>query len=68
MGAYAWYYNAGGGTYYWTPSYTMSATQFAMEVSRLIGRTISASDISVAKRQSELDAAEERSTEMIRIW
>lgn len=55
MGSYAWYYHADGRTYYWTESYSMSATQFAREVSRLTGKSLSASDISAASRQADID-------------
>lgn len=55
MGSYAWYYNAGNFTYYWTRSHVMSATQFAREVSKAIGKTLAASDISAADRQSDID-------------
>lgn len=55
MGSYAWYYNAGNRIYYWTESYTMSATQFAREVSHATGTTLSASDISAAERQADID-------------
>ena len=65
MGSFAWLYNAGNGIYYWTESYNMSTTQFAREVSRLTGKSLSASDISAANRQADLDAAERRSTQMI---
>lgn len=55
MGSYAWYYHADGRTYYWTESYNMSATQFAREVSRLTGKSLTASDISAASRQADVD-------------
>lgn len=55
MGSYAWYYHADDRVYYWTESYTMSATQFAREVSRLTGKSLSASDISAANRQADVD-------------
>ena len=58
MGSYAWYYNAGNSTYYWTRSYVMSATQFAREVSRMTGKNLSASDISAAERQADVDRLE----------
>lgn len=52
MGAnYAWYYNAGDRTYYWTESFNMSATQFANEVSELIGKPLTASDVSAADKK-----------------
>lgn len=55
MGSYAWYYHGDNRTYYWTESYNMSATQFAREVSRMIGKSLSASDISAASRQADID-------------
>ena len=55
MGSYAWYYHADGRTYYWTESYNMSATQFAREVSRMTGKSLTASDISAASRQADVD-------------
>ena len=67
MGAYAWYYNTGTGTYYWTESYTMSATQFAREVSNRIGQSLSASDISCAYRQADMDKVHSRARELIYI-
>lgn len=52
----AWYYyDSRSGKCYFTESYSMSVTQFAEIVSRIIGRNISASDTSAASRQSELD-------------
>ena len=54
--AVAWLYHAGDRVYYWTESYTMSTTQFAREVSRCIGKSLSASDISVCERQADLDS------------
>ncbi len=67
MGAYAWYYNAGHGVYYWTESYSMSASQFASEVSDRIGIRITASDTSVAYRQSDMDAVESRAMALYHI-
>ena len=55
MGSYAWYYHADGRTYYWTESYKMSATQFAREVSRMTGKSLTASDISAACREADVD-------------
>ena len=43
---YAWTYNAGNGVYYWTESFTMSATQFAREVSSKVDKSLSSSDVS----------------------
>ena len=63
----AWYYNAGNRVYYWTESYTMSATQFAREVSRHIGKSISASDVSACERQADLDAKRRIASEFIYI-
>lgn len=67
MGYYAWYYNAGDKLYYWTESYNMSTTQFANEVSRLVGKNLDASDISAASRQSDLDAMERRASQTIHL-
>lgn len=55
MGSYAWYYHADDRVYYWTESYNMSATQFAREVSRRTGKLLTASDISAASRQADID-------------
>ncbi len=65
VAAFAWYYNAGQGTYYWTESYTMSTFQFAREVSRLTGESLSESDISEAHRQADLDAIKRRARNII---
>lgn len=67
MGAYAWYYNTGTGTYYWTESYAMSATQFAREVSNRIGQGVNAPDISCAYRQADMDKVNKRARELIYI-
>ena len=53
--------------YYWTESYTLSATQFAREVSRRIGKSISASDVSACARQSDLDSKRKIALEFIYI-
>ncbi len=63
----AWLYNAGNRVYYWTESYTMSATQFAREVSGYIGKAISASDISACSRQSDLDSKRRIALQFIHI-
>lgn len=63
----AWYYNAGNRVYYWTESYTMSATQFAREVSRYVGKSLSASDISACERQADLDSKRKIASEFIYI-
>lgn len=63
--AIAWYYNAGNMVYYWTESYTLSATQFAREVSLLTGKTISASDVSACERQADLDKKRRIASEFI---
>lgn len=55
MGSYAWIYHAEGRTYYWTESYTLSATEFANQVSYMIGKRITASDVSAATREADLD-------------
>lgn len=65
MGAMGWYYNAGNGVYYWTTSGDMSATQFAREVGSIIGKSLSASDVSEVKRQSEFDAMKKRASQAI---
>ena len=67
MGAYAWYYNAGGGKYYWSWSYDFSASQFAQEVSSRIGRTVTASDISYASNQHDLDKMKERASSVTQL-
>ena len=63
----AWYYNAGNMVYYWTESYTMSATQFAREVSQYVGKSLSASDISACERQADLDKKRRIASEFIYI-
>lgn len=55
MGSFAWYFHADDRVYYWTESYNMSATQFAREVSRRTGKSLTASDISAASRQADID-------------
>ncbi len=67
MAAYGWYYYAGNLTYYWTESYTMSATQFAREVSRYTGEKLTASDISEAKRQADIDRIKRIASKLIYI-
>lgn len=61
---YAWYYNAGGGTYYWTESYNMSTSQFAREVSHLIDKCTSAADIS-AGTSAGFEALKKRASTLI---
>lgn len=67
MAAFAWYYGAEHSVYYWTESYTMSATQFAITVSERIGRTITASDVAQALRQKDVDAMIRRASQAIYI-
>lgn len=67
MGAYAWYYYAGTGTYYWTEAFNMSTTQFAREISGLVGKSLGPSDISEARSRSDLDSVKRRALEMIYI-
>ena len=67
MAAFAWYYGAEHSVYYWTESYTMSATQFAIAVSERIGRTITASDVAQALRQNDVDAMIRRASQAIYI-
>lgn len=55
MASYAWYYHADGFTYYWTESYNMSATQFARVVSEMTGKSLTASEVSAANRQADID-------------
>ncbi len=63
---YAWTYNAGNGVYYWTESFTMSATQFAREVSSKVDKSLSSSDVS-AETKSGMDAVERRARQLIYI-
>lgn len=63
----AWYYHAADRVYYWTESYTMSATQFAREVSKRVGKSLSASDISACERQADLDSKKRIAKEFIYI-
>ena len=67
MAAFAWYYGAEHSVYYWTESYTMSATQFAIAVAERIGRTITASDVAQALRQKDVDAMIHRASQAIYI-
>ena len=67
MAAFAWYYGAEHSVYYWTESYTMSATQFAIAVSERIGRTITVSDVAQALRQKDVDAMIRRASQAIYI-
>lgn len=66
MGAFAWYYNAGQGTYYWTEAYNMSASNFAQKVSVLVKQPISAADTSSATK-SNFEAMKKRATNTIHI-
>ncbi|MBR6509313.1 MAG: hypothetical protein IKT38_01755 [Clostridia bacterium] len=51
----AWYYHDfSSGYYYYTESYTMSVTEFAEKVSKILGRTITAADTSAASRKDDL--------------
>ena len=53
---YAWYYHDHeSDKRYYVRSHEMSVTEFASRVSKIVGYTISASDTSVAYRQSDLD-------------
>jgi len=52
----AWYYyDSSSGKCYYTESYSMSVTDFAEVVSRIVGHKVTASDTSAAHRQSDLD-------------
>lgn len=54
--AVAWYYHdEATGVRYYTESYTMSVTEFAEVVSRLVGHKVSASDTSQAQRWKDLE-------------
>lgn len=56
MGAMYWIYNdTTSDTRYYVEAYAMSVTDFAKQVSDIIGRTITASDTSYADRQKDLD-------------
>ncbi|MBR3591612.1 MAG: hypothetical protein IKL46_02040 [Clostridia bacterium] len=65
MGCMAWYYNAGQGVYYWTEGYTLSATQFANKVSQMLGKSVTAGDVSAAMRQSDIDSMNRRASTLI---
>lgn len=67
MSNIAWYYHTDDRVYYWTESYTMSTTQFALEVSDRIGKSISASDVSACTRQAQLDVKRRIAKEFIYI-
>ena len=67
MGSFAWYYHAENFVYYWTGSHEMSATQFAREVSRMTGKSLSASDISEAKRQADIDRIERVAKQLVHV-
>ena len=66
MAYYAWYYNAGQGTYYWGESFKMSCTQFAQEVSSLTGKKLGPGDISAATK-NDMDKVERRASNLIHI-
>jgi len=52
----AWYYvDHDSDTVYWCRSYSHSCTAFAEIVSQRIGETVTASDISEAKSEKELE-------------
>lgn len=56
MGAMYWiYHDMTSDTHYYVEAYTMSVTEFAKQVSRIIGRTITAGETSYADRQKDLD-------------
>lgn len=53
---YAWYFHDhNSDKYYYVKSHEMSVTEFARKVSNIVGYSVSASDTSVAYRQSDLD-------------
>ena len=52
----AWYYKDWNrDIYYYTESYSMSATEFANRISDILGKNVSASDISVATNWREIE-------------
>ncbi len=54
--AVAWYYHdEKNDVRYYTESYTMSVTEFAEVLSRIVGYKVSASDTSQAQRWSDID-------------
>lgn len=56
MAAMYWYYHDyERDTRYYVEAYQMSVTQFANEVSQLLGRKINPSDTSYVDRQRDLD-------------
>lgn len=56
MPHYAWYYlDRSGDVCYWCYSNEMSATDFAIQVSSMIGKRISASDTSYASNLKDLE-------------
>lgn len=67
MGCYAWYYNAGQGTYYWGEAFMMSCTHFAQEVSKFTGENLGPSDVSAANSKAEMIAVERRALRLIHI-
>ncbi len=68
MGCYAWYYNAGQGTYYWGEAFEMSCTYFAQQVSELTGRNLGPSDVFAANSKTEMNAVERRASNLIHIY
>ena len=57
MALYWYYHDHDSDIRYYTESYSMSVTEFAQCVSRIIGRNISASDTSQADRERDLHKA-----------
>lgn len=56
MGAYAWYYNDHSNDIsYWAFSNEYSTSEFARQVSRIVGKTIYASDTSYATGSADLE-------------
>lgn len=55
MGSYAWHYHANDRVYYWTESYNMRATQFVREIWHMTYKLLTASNISAASRQADID-------------
>jgi hypothetical protein len=52
----AWYFHdKESGNFYYTESYTMSVTNFASEISEIVGYTVIASDISAATNWKEVE-------------
>ena len=57
MAMYWYYHDHNTDIRYYTESYSMSVTEFAQRVSRILGRNISASDTSQADREKDLHKA-----------